>query len=133
MWKFIALALIGGMIGGCATQPASINGAYVSPNKYNDIRCPQIAADLQGVDMRVDELYGNLDFMAEEDFRHTIVALVLPPVALAVSGGDGPAAMEYAHLRGLQDALNEEWWMKNCDSNKSQTAEEIYQSAFKSE
>jgi hypothetical protein len=115
-------ALIAGLalaVSGCATSPDKIQAAHVSPLKYKDYDCEQLALETASVERRVGELHGNLDKKAGADAAQMGVGLVLFwPALFFLEGGDGPEAQEYARLKGEYQALEDVTIAKKCATQK---------------
>lgn len=98
--------LVAVALAGCATSPSKIQPAYVSPTKYRSFTCEQIAQEQALVDAKAADLHKKLKRKADTDaFEATAGALLVWPMLLFLSGGDGPEAAEYAQLKGERDAL----------------------------
>jgi hypothetical protein len=92
----------------CATNPDNIQASYVSPLKYRDYDEEQIIMEMDYVGQRTQELYQRLKKKATGDKWKTGIGLVLFwPALLALEGGDGPEAVEYARLKGEYEALRQ--------------------------
>ena len=92
----------------CATNPDNIQASYVSPLKYRNYDADQIVIEMDYVGQRTQELYQRLKKKASGDKWKTGIGLVLFwPALLALEGGDGPEATEYARLKGEYEALRQ--------------------------
>lgn len=99
----------------CASNPDSIDAAYVSPLKYSTYSCPQISAELDYVGQRTNVLYQNLEAKRKGDNWQMGVGLLLFwPTLFALEGGDGADATEYARLKGEFEALRQTSTQKSC-------------------
>lgn len=106
----VALALTG-----CATDPASISAASVSPMQYNGYDCAQVVAELDRVTKRANELNTALKEKADNDTAQMTVGMILFwPALFFLEGGDGPEAAEYARLKGEKEAIEKTAITKNC-------------------
>lgn len=115
--KSLAIATVSLLTVGCASQPNKIQASYVSPIQYKNHDCEMIAAELDMVTRRANQLYTSLKKEADADAAQMAVGLVLFwPTLLMLEGGDGPEATEYARLIGERDALERAVIMKKCDS-----------------
>lgn len=102
----ISALIAASVVAGCATSPNKISAAYVSPTKYRSHSCEDIDRELGAVDARAVELHRKLRKRADTDaFEMTAGLLLVWPMLLFLSGGDGPEATEYAQLKGERDAL----------------------------
>ena len=100
---------------GCASKPSNIRPAYVSPLKYKNYDCDQIALEMDHVGRKTTELYYSLRKKRKGDNWQMGVGLVLFwPTLFALEGGDGPEASEYAQLLGEYEALREMAVEKRC-------------------
>lgn len=100
---------------GCASGPKKIGAAYVSPLKYKDHDCEQIAMEMDYVSRRTTELYHSLKKASNNDKWQMGVGLILFwPTLFALEGGDGPEASEYAQLKGEYEALRQAAIEKKC-------------------
>lgn len=103
-------------IAGCASSPDKIETSYVSPLQYRNYDCDQIAAELERVTRRANELYRSLKKTADNDAAQMGVGLVLFwPALFFLEGGDGPQAAEFARLKGERDTLEKLAIEKKCD------------------
>ena len=114
MKKVLPLLLAFGLMG-CATNPNKIEAVYVSPLKYKDYDCDQIAMEQGSVERRTNELYHSLKKEASKDSAQMGVGLLLFwPTLFFLEGGDGPQAAEYAQLKGEYRALQDVAVQKKC-------------------
>ena len=102
------------LIASCATAPKDISAAYVSPLKYQDYDCGQIAMESANVERRVNNLYASLDKSAKGDKRNTAISAILFWPALFFIDGDSPEGAEYAQLKGEYQALQTVAVQKKC-------------------
>lgn len=100
----------------CASNPDSIDAAYVSPLKYATYDCEQIGLELGYVGQRTNTLYSNLRQKRTADNWQMGVGLILFwPTLFALEGGDGADAAEYAQLKGEFEALRQNSVEKRCN------------------
>ena len=100
---------------GCASNPDKIAAAYVSPLKYKNYDCDQIAIEMDGVSHRTTTLYHQLKKERNADNWQTGIGLVLFwPALFFLEGGDGPEAAEYAQLKGEYTALSDASVQQKC-------------------
>ncbi len=103
------------VLSGCASQPKDIGAAYVSSVQYQDYDCEQIQIEMANVSRRANELHGQLKETADNDAAQMgIGAVLFWPALLFLEGGDGPAAQEYARLKGEKEALEQAAVKKRC-------------------
>jgi hypothetical protein len=105
----VALALQG-----CATASKDITPSYVSPLQYQSYDCEQLAAEVQRIQVRVNQLGGRLDEAANNDKGIMAVGLIIFWPALFALGGTKQQEAEYARLRGEYDALEQQATLKKC-------------------
>lgn len=104
----IITILTSALLTGCASNPANIDAAYVSPEKYRDYDCQQLFGEIAAVDQRIRELHVRLRSEASTDQTQMAVGLFLFwPALFFLEGGDGPEAAEYAQLKGDHTALQD--------------------------
>jgi hypothetical protein len=99
-----AIAAVG-FLSACASSPKKIEAAYVSPVKYQDFSCEQLALERTAVAHRANVLYRSLKKRANTDAAKMGVGAVLFPPTLFFIKGNGPAAAEFARLKGDYTAL----------------------------
>lgn len=94
------------LLSACASSPNKIQASYVSPLKYRGYSCGEIDTEMVAIDQRAAALHKKLRKRADTDAFNMTAGLVLVwPALLFLSGGDGPAANEYAQLKGERDAI----------------------------
>ena len=114
---------------GCASNPDKIDSAYVSPLKYKDYDCDQVAMEMDYVGQKTTKLYGRLKDERQADTWQMGVGLVLFwPTLFLLEGGDGPEAAEYAQLKGEHKALRKTSVQKKC-AIEAKSPEEIIKEA----
>ncbi len=100
----------------CASNPNKIDAAYVSPLKYKDYDCDQIALEMDYVGQRTNVLYHRLKKERKKDNAQMGVGLLLFwPTLFFLEGGDGPEAAEYARLKGEFEALRTNSVQNKCN------------------
>lgn len=100
---------------GCASNPDKIDAAYVSPLKYRNYDCDQIAMEMSHMEDRTIKLYNRLSETRKADNWQMGVGLILFwPSLFLLEGGDGPEAAEYAQLKGNYEALRTTSVQKKC-------------------
>lgn len=100
----------------CASNPDSIDAAYVSPLKYASYDCSQLGTEIGYINQRTNTLYRNLDAKRKADNWQMGVGLVLFwPALFALEGGDGADAAEYSQLKGEFEALRQVSTEKRCN------------------
>ena len=117
------------MLVACASNPNDIDAAYVSPLKYKDYDCDQLAMEMDYVGQRTTKLYQRLKDERKADNWQMGPGLVLFwPALFFLEGGDGPEAAEYAQLKGEYEALRDNAVTKKCGID-SKSPEEIIRDA----
>ena len=119
MTKLILTLIISQFLFSCASNPNKIDAAYVSPLKYKDYDCDQIALEMDYIGQRINTLYHRLKKERKKDNAQMGVGLVLFwPALFFLEGGDGPEAAEYAQMKGEFNALRTNSVQKKCNINK---------------
>ena len=108
------LAVLAALLAGCATPPKDIAPAYVSTGLYENLTCPQLRAEAEGLSARVSAAYGRQEQNRGNDVAMTTVSLVLFWPAAFFMKGDGAAAAEVARLKGEMQAIEQVNRIKNC-------------------
>jgi hypothetical protein len=131
--KILAVAVTVCLLTACASNPDKIDAAYVSPLKYRDYDCDQVALEMDYVGQRTTKLYTRLKKERNKDNAQMGVGLILFwPALFFLEGGDGPEAAEYSQLKGEYEALRNNSIQKKCRIN-SRSPEEIIKDARKNE
>ncbi len=121
------------LLAACASNPDKIDAAYVSPLKYKDYDCSQIAMEMDHVARRTTKLYARLKSERNADNWQMGIGLVLFwPSLFFLEGGDGPEAAEYAQLKGEHEALRVSSVQKKCGI-ESKSPEQIIKEAEEKE
>lgn len=110
----IATITAAALIAGCATNPDKIDAAYVSPTKYADLDCQQLAAERVNIERRTLEVKTKAERKHKNDSTKMGVGLLLFWPTLFFISGDGPEAAEYAQLQGEARAIREAATSKHC-------------------
>ena len=114
MKQLITIALAA-TICACASNPDKIDAAYVSPLKYKDYNCDQLALEMDYVGQRTNKLYQRLKVERTADnWQMGIGLLIFWPTLFLLEGGDGPEAAEYAQLKGDFEALRSNSVQRKC-------------------
>ncbi len=119
----------------CATAPNNLPSTYVSPLKYRDYDCDQIAAEMDHISARTAQLYGSLNQKAVGDAIQMGIALGLFwPAIFLLEGGDGVEAQEYSRLKGEFEALRETAVQKKCAcAQYAKSPDEVVQERVKAQ
>ena len=103
-------------VAACATHPNKISAAYVSPMKYQNYDCGQIAVERAAVEQRTNALYHTLKRRNNSDnWMMGIGMLVAWPALLFMKGNNTAQNSEYAQLKGDYEALRSVSVAKRCD------------------
>ena len=86
----------------------------MSPLQYQGYDCEQIAAEVQRISVRVNQLGGRLDEAANNDKGIMAVGLILFWPVLFALGGTKQQEAEYSRLKGEYDALEQQATLKKC-------------------
>lgn len=100
---------------GCASAASEIRPAYVSPLQYQNLTCPQLAAEAERLSRRVAEVSGVQDQNRTTDAWVTAGAIVVFWPAAFFIKGDGPTAAELGRLKGEFEAIERVALEKNCN------------------
>lgn len=117
--SIVGTILIAATVAGCASNSREISAAYVSPLAYNGYTCPQLAAEMQRIGTRVQQVSGTVDDRASNDSVAMGVGMILFWPALFFMKGDGPEAQELARLKGEYEAVNQAAIRNNCGMNSA--------------
>ncbi|MFC1775792.1 hypothetical protein ACFL3I_00445 [Pseudomonadota bacterium] len=113
--KFKSVLVVSALLCACASNPNKMQAAYVSPLKYRDYDCEQIAMEMDYVSQRTTRLHQSLKKENKKDKWAMGIGLVLFwPALFALEGGDGPEAAEYSQLKGEFEALRTTSTQKKC-------------------
>lgn len=120
MKRGIAIVLIVSLVFvgiNCAKQPSRISAAYVSPSKYQNYDCQQLAEEMDHVSRRLTVLHDSIKKEATKDAWVMGIGLILFwPVLFFLSGGNGPEGTEYSQLKGDYEALRQTMIEKKCSA-----------------
>lgn len=115
MKKILAISAVSIALTACASNPDKIAAAYVSPAKYQGFDCRQLAEEMDYIGQKTTKLYHSLKKKRKGDNWQMGVGLILFfPALLALEGGDGPQAAEYAQLKGEFEAARLTGLKKDC-------------------
>ena len=102
-------------LAGCASAASEIRPAYISPLQYQNLSCPQLAAEAERLSRRVAEVSGVQDSNRTTDAWVTAGAIVVFWPAAFFIKGDGQAAAELSRLKGEFEAIERVSLEKNCN------------------
>lgn len=114
-----ALAVV---LAGCASASHEVVPLYVSPMTYRSYDCGQVAAELQRVQNRVQQLGARLDQAASNDKKLAGVGMLIFWPALFALGGTKEQEAEYARLRGEYEGLQQAAIEKKCNASPTPAA-----------
>ena len=115
--RVVSAFVCAAVLSGCASSPARISAAYVSPLAYRNLTCDDIDTEIYAVDNKATDLYRRLKHRANGDaWKMGVGVFVAWPALLFLSGGNGEQATEYAQLKGQKDALIEA--RRHCSGTK---------------
>lgn len=114
MKNLIVVALAGALVAGCAPQPDSITGTYVSPATYSSYSCRSIVDERNRVVQKVNELTGVQKKKADNDAVAMGVGMVLFWPALFFLGSGSDVEPQLAAMKGNYDALTAAGIQKGC-------------------
>lgn len=132
MKKIVTIVCIA-ILTACASNPDKIDAAYISPLKYKDYDCDQIALEMDYVEQRTNKLYQRLKAERNADnWQMGIGLIVFWPTLFLLEGGDGPEVAEYASLKGEYEALRSNSVQRKC-AISTRSPEEIMKDADEQE
>ena len=115
MKKLILSVAIILTLGACTTNPNKIGASYVSPLKYADYDCQQLALEAANIERKVNDLYGHLKKENSKDKWATGVGVVLFwPALFFLAGNENVNEAEYAQLKGEYEAIQDAQIQKKC-------------------
>lgn len=113
--KCVMLVSAFATVSACATNPNKIAASYVSPMKYENYDCQQVAVEQAGIEERTNVLYHNLKSRNNSDkWMMGVGLLVAWPALLFMKGNNSAENAEYAQLKGNYDALQHTSIEKKC-------------------
>ena len=113
LWRGVAaFALIA--LSGCAKHANEIPAAYISPETYRGYSCEQAHAELQRIQLRVNELTGKQNDEATGDTIKMTIGLILFWPTLFFLEGDTETQGELSRLKGEYETLRVVLADKDC-------------------
>lgn len=109
----VVMVVMMGSVAGCAnmpTAPSQITGAYVSPAKYDNYTCEQLAIEMSSLSRRENQLV-----TAQEQ---RIKTSKVQAFWWGYGDGDGIEASELASVRGEREAVLHTMEVKHCEHAK---------------
>lgn len=130
---FVITVITSSLLSACAVSPKKIEAIYVSPLKYAEHDCDQIALEMDHIGRRTQELYRRLKHESDTDRWQGILGLlVFWPSLLFLEGKNSQEADEYARMKGEYEALRQNAVEKKC-SIQSKPPEEIMKESLKAD
>jgi hypothetical protein len=124
MKKLILSVAIAVILGACTTNPNKIGANYVSPQKYANYDCQQLALEASNIERKVNDLYGHLKKENSKDKWATGVGVVLFwPALFFLAGNENVNEVEYAQLKGEYEAIQSAQVQKKCTISTPATVE----------
>ena len=105
----VAAILSASLLGACAKAPESIQASYISPLKYQNLNCSQLAREGASLD-------GALQTAAAQQRKarnNDVAGVILIGLPVSSLSGDN-IAPEIARLKGEREAVRQERVRKNC-------------------
>lgn len=104
-----AIALVAFLVSACAQKPENVQAAYISPNTYAGLSCPQLQAEA----IRVDNAYTRAAAAQNKARSNDVAGVIL--IGLPVSSLSGAnVAAQIADLKGRQEVLEQTMIAQNC-------------------
>ena len=113
MKRIVSLAVVCGLLAGCADAPNKIAPTYVSPMQYSNLDCDQIRAEMLRVSAQVRILVGKQQKKHKNDQVAMGVGLIVAwPALFFLIGGDKKE--ELAEMKGEYEALEAAGTARKC-------------------
>ncbi len=108
MKSTLCVIVVSAMLMGCAmpTKPGQITGAYVSPVKYKNYTCEELAVEMSSLARRENQL------ITAQNQRYS--SSQVQAFWLGYGNGDGIEASELANVRGEKEAVRKSMDEKKC-------------------
>lgn len=110
----LPLTIIASSLVACSSNPDEYTSVYVSPHKYRDYTCEEIAIDVAGINKKLGATYKEAKAEHNKDVALTTAGVIIFP-ALLFLDGDELDLERYGHLKGEAEALRAAAELKNCD------------------
>ncbi len=112
--RILAAVAATSLLAACATNPANIQPAYVSPILYESLTCDQLSIEAQRVSSQVLVATGQQTSKANRDaVAMTVSMVIFWPAIFFVQGDQGNAA-QLASLKGQMQAIQQANTTNNC-------------------
>jgi hypothetical protein len=110
----VAVAIVAGVLTGCAKDAAQVGATYVSPVAYESYTCKQLGEEAERVSSRAAQAAGVQDQKATSDKVAMGVGLIVFWPALLMTKGNDENTAELSRLRGQMDAIEEASVKRKC-------------------
>ena len=110
-WVILTLTLLFS----CTSSPDDYTAVYVSPHKYKDYSCEEIAVDMRGIGGKLGASYREAQNERNKDLAITAVGTVLFFPAFVFLDGDELDLSRFGHLKSEMEALTTAAELKNCN------------------
>lgn len=115
MIRIVAISIItASMLASCSSNPDKYTSVYVSPHKYRDYTCEEIAVDVEGINKKLAATYEAAKFEHDKDVALTTAGVIIFPTLLFLDG-DELDLERYGHLKGEAEALRAAAELKDCN------------------
>ncbi len=100
---------------GCTSHPDNHSGIYISPYKYKDYSCEQVAVDILGISKKIGSAYKAAEVERQQDQALTTLGMTIFFPALFFLDGDELDLERYGYLKGEMEALLIAGEQKGCN------------------
>lgn len=114
IFKSIIFAGLIFIIAGCASDPKDLQAQYVSPERYKDYDCEQIATEMSHLERKTGNLYRQLKAERTADEWQTVTGVLFIIPLFWLEGGDSPVAAEFTLVKGEHEAFRQMATIKKC-------------------
>lgn len=122
----LALILAGVSVCACqiASDPESLKPEYVSPDRYENFECTELAKRIVALGYQIEDLQSRLSKRHDRD-QWQLAFSWFYGVSAAFIDGDGADAQRFRHLQGEFEAARIQAIRKDCGF-EAPTREEVY-------
>lgn len=116
--RVIAILVILGHLGACATRPENIHPRYLSPLLFDKATCGQLRTESSTLTAQLGPLGKRINRNATVDAIWVSVYIplvVLLPFTFFLLSGNGAEYEEYSGLLGQRDAVRQQLDSKHCE------------------
>lgn len=107
--------ILGLLLVSCTSNPDDYTTVYVSPHKYKDYSCEEIAVDMRGIGKKLGISYSEAQSERNKDVAIATVGTVLFWPAFLFLDGDELDLSRFGHLKSEMEALTTAAELKNCN------------------